>query len=213
MPDFATFVFEQLPPPPLHVVEIGCGPEGGLVGVLAERGYDVVGVDPQAPEGESFVRAPFQDVDGEWDAGVAGRMLHHVHPLGEWLDDLVSRVPLLVVDEFAWNRIDAAAQEWYEQQHRMLRAAGADPYGPASLDEWRLRHSDLHPDHVVLDALRARYDERAFQRLPYMHRWLGGPASEALEQSLVDAEAFEPIGYRWAGSAKTSTTRSSAPSR
>jgi len=213
VPDFATFVFEQLPPPPLRVLEIGCGREGGLVELLAERGYDVLGVDPDAPEGDRFVRAEFQEIDGSWDAAVAGRMLHHVWPLGESLDYLASLAPLLVVDEFAWNRIDPAAQEWYEQQHRMLRAAGAEPYGPSSLDEWRERHPDLHPDDVLLGELRARYDERVFERLPYMHRWLGGPSSEALEQALIDAGAFPAIGYRWAGSARTSTTRSSAASR
>jgi hypothetical protein len=202
VPDFATFVFEQLPPPPLRVLEVGCGREGGLVAVLAERGYDVVGVDPDAPTGQRFVQAEFQSVAGSWDAAIAGRMLHHVNPLDESLDHLASLAPLLVVDEFAWNRIDAAAQEWYEQQHRMLRAAGAEPYGPASLDEWRLRHAGLHPDDVVLDGLRARYEELAFERLPYMHRWLGGPASEALEQSLVDAGAFPAIGYRWAGASR-----------
>ncbi|HEY8407030.1 MAG TPA: class I SAM-dependent methyltransferase [Gaiellaceae bacterium] len=213
MPDFATFVFEQLPPPPQRVIEIGCGWEGGLVEPLAARGYDVLGVDPQAPEGERFVRAEFQEMKGSWDAAVAGRMLHHVEPLGESLDYLASLAPLLVVDEFAWNRIDAAAQEWYEQQHRILRAAGADPIGPATLDEWRERHPDLHPDDVLLRELRARYDDRVFERIPYMHRWLGGPSSEALEQSLVDAGAFPAIGYRWAGSARTSTTFSSAASR
>jgi hypothetical protein len=199
VPDFATFVFEQLPPPPLRVIEIGCGWEGGLVEQLAGRGYDVVGVDPQAPEGNRFVRAEFQDIDGEWDAAVAGRVLHHVNPLGESLARLASRAPLLVVDEFAWNRIDGAAQDWYEQQHRMLRAAGADPYGPSSLDEWRERHPDLHSDDTVLRELRAHYHECAFERLPYLHRWLGGPSSEALEQTLVDAGAFPAIGYRWAG--------------
>jgi len=211
--DFATFVFEQLPPPPLRVLEIWCGREGGLVEQLAARGYDVLGVDPDAPEGERFVRAEFQSLDGAWDAAVAGRMLHHVNPLGESLDTLASLAPLLVVDEFAWNRIDASAQDWYEGQHRMLRAAGVEPYGPASLDDWRGRHAGLHPDDLLLPELRARYDELAFERLPYLHRWLGGPSSEALEQSLVDAGAFPAIGYRWAGSARTSTTRSSAPSR
>jgi hypothetical protein len=187
--EFATFVFDQLPPAPRRVLEIGCGREGGLVEQLVGRGYD-----------------------GEWDAVVAGRMLHHVNPLDESLDKLARLAPLLLVDEFAWNLIDAAAQDWYEGQHRMLRAAGAEPYGPASLVDWRLRHQGLHSDEVVLRALRERYDEIAFERVPYMHRWLGGPSSEALEQSLVDAGAFPAIGYRWAGSS-TSTTRSSAESR
>src|SRR3954454_25173982 len=145
MSDFATFVFEQLPPPPLRVLEVGCGREGGLVEQLAERGYDVLGVDPDAPDGERYVRSEFQSLDGQWDAAVAGRMLHHVNPLGESLDKLASLAPLLVVDEFAWNRIDAAAQDWYEGQHRMLRAAGVEPFGPASLDDWRRRNAGRHP--------------------------------------------------------------------
>jgi SAM-dependent methyltransferase len=212
VPDFATFVFDQLPPAPRRVLEIGCGSEGGLVDQLVAHGYEAIGVDPNAPSRERFVQADFQTLDGEWDAVVAGRVLHHVNPLDESLDKLARQAPLLLVDEFAWNLIDAAAQDWYEGQHRMLRATGADPYGPASLDEWRLRHQGLHSEDVVLRALRDRYEEIAFERVPYMHRWLGGPSSEALEQSLVDAGAFPAIGYRWAGSS-TSTTRSSADSR
>jgi hypothetical protein len=211
--DFATFVFDQLPPSPRRVLEIGCGREGGLVEQLAARGYDALGVDPEAPQGDRFVQAEFQTLDGEWDAVVAGRVLHHVNPLGESLDKLARLAPLLLVDEFAWNLIDETAQDWYEGQHRMLRAAGSEPYGPASLEEWRLRHSGLHPDELLLRELRARYDEVAFERIPYMHRWLGGPSSEGLEQSLIDAGAFPAIGYRWAGVSSTSTTFSSADAR
>ena len=212
MPDFATFVLEQLPPPPGRVLEVGCGSEGGLVELLVEHGYDALGVDPHAPAGERFVKATFQELDGEWDAAVAGRVLHHVNPLGEGLDKLARLAPLLIVDEFAHDRIDAAAQDWYEGQHRMLRASGGEPYGPPSLDEWRVRHPGLHAHDVLLEALRERYDERVLEWVPYFYRWLGGPSSEALEQTLVDAQAFPAIGYRWAG-ASTSTTRSSAASR
>jgi hypothetical protein len=204
VPPFATFVFDQLPPPPQRILEVGCGREGGLVAELLQRGYDAIGVDPDAPAGDRFVRGEFQSLSGTWDAVVAGRVLHHVNPLGPSLDQLASLAPLLIVDEFAWNLIDPVAQDWYEGQHRLLRAAGADPYGPASLDEWRLRHAGLHPDELLLRELRARYDELVFERLPYLHRWLGGPASEALEHSLVAAGAFPAIGYRWAGVTKAS---------
>jgi hypothetical protein len=209
---FGTFVLNQLPPPPGRILEVGCGSEGGLVALLADAGYDVLGVDPHAPAGERFVQATFQELDGEWDAVVAQGVLHHVHPLDEGLDVLASFAPLLVVDEFAFDRIDRPAQEWYETQHRMLRASGVAPHGPADLDEWRERHSDLHPHVVLLAALRERYDERALEWLPYLSRWLGGPSSEALEQTLIDASLIPAIGYRWAGT-RTSTTRSSAPSR
>jgi Methyltransferase domain len=210
--DFATFVFDQLPPPPRRVLEVGCGDRGGLVELLVERGYDALGVDPRAPHGDRFVQADFRTLDGEWDAVVAGRVLHHVSPLGPAVDRLASFAPLLVVDEFASDKIDAAAQDWYEGQHRLLRASGVEPNGPASLDEWRAREYGLHPHDVLLRELRARYDELVLEWLPYLSRWLGGPSSEALEETLISCGAIPAIGYRWAGS-RTSTTRSSASSR
>jgi SAM-dependent methyltransferase len=200
--DFATFVLDQLPPSPGRVLEVGCGRDGGLVALLAARGYDVLGVDPDAPDEPGFVRARFEEIEGEWDAVVAGRMLHHVDPLDEGIAKLARLAPLLVVDEFAWNRIDDDARDWYAGQHRMLAAAGADPPGPENLVDWATRHPGLHSDDTVLAALRAHFDERVLERIPYLHRWLGGPSSEALESTLVDAGAFPAIGYRWAGTAK-----------
>jgi hypothetical protein len=197
--DFGTFVLDQLPAPPGRVLEIGCGREGGLVATLAAAGYDVLGVDPEAPEGPSFRRARFQDVDGEYDAVVAGRVLHHINPLDEGIAKLAALAPLLVVDEFASNRIDAGARDWYEGQHRMLAAAGASPPGPSDLGAWAARHPDLHPHDTLLESLRAHYDERAVEWVPYLHRWLGGPSSEALESTLIGAGAIPAIGYRWAG--------------
>lgn len=199
MSDFATFVLSQLPPPPAHVLEIGCGDAGGVVFALVDAGYDAIGVDPRAPVGERFRQSDFRAVDGAFDAVVAGRVLHHVHPLDEALDRVATFAPRLIVDEFAWDRIDEAARDWYEAQRRLLVAAGADPPGPASIDEWRTRHTDLHPHRALLDGLRARYREAAFEWRPYLYRWLGGPSSEALEQTLVDIEAFPPTGWRWAG--------------
>jgi len=196
---FGTFVLKQLPPPPQRVLEVGCGHEGGLVALLMDAGYDALGVDPHAPEGDCFRRAEYQAIDGEYDAVVAERVLHHVNPLDEGIAKLASLAPLLVVDEFAWNKIDADAQDWYEKQHRMLRATGADPYGPSNLDEWRERHLGLHSDETLLAALRAHYDEQTLEWIPYLHRWLEGPSSEALEQTLVGAGAIPAIGYRWVG--------------
>ena len=186
------------------MLEVGCGSEGGLVAPLTDAGYDVLGVDPHAPEGERFLRTTFQTASdklllGRWDAVVAGRVLHHVNPLGESLDQLASLAPLLVVDEFDPERIDAAAQDWYEGQHRMLRAAGAEPDGPPDLDAWRTRHPGLHAYDVLLAALRARYEERVLEWVPYLSRWLGGPSSEVLEQVLIDTGAVPAVGYRWAG--------------
>ena len=178
---------------------MGCGNEGGVVALLTDAGYDALGVDPAAPDGPRFRRERFQDVGGEWDAVVAGRVLHHVHPLDEGIAHLASLAPVIVVDEFSRDLIEPQGQDWYEAQHRMLAAAGAVPPGPPSLDEWGGRHADLHSHGVLLDALRTHYEERVLEWVPYFHRWLAGPSSEALEQTLVGAGAFPAVGYRWAG--------------
>jgi hypothetical protein len=84
----------------------------------------------------------------------------------------------------------------------MLRATGADPYGPPDLDEWRERHPGLHTDDTLLASLRAHYAERTYERVPYLYRWLEGPSSESLEQTLIGAGAIPAIGYRWAGTVR-----------
>ena len=104
MAGFGDFVLAWLPPAPARVLEVGCGREGGVVELLADAGYDIVGVDPDAPVGERFRRAPFQELApslGAFDATVAGRMLHHVDPLDAAVDLLAALAPRLIVDEFA----------------------------------------------------------------------------------------------------------------
>jgi hypothetical protein len=104
-----------------------------------------------------------------------------------------------VLDEFAWEQMDPATRDWYEGQHRMLVGAGREPPGPPDLSRWREEHDDLHPSGLLLDELRARYEVTFFERRPYLYRWLGGVATEALEQALLGAGAIRAIGFRWVG--------------
>ena len=198
---FLDFVLDQLPPAPARVLEIGCGPDGGVTPALAERGYDALGIDPRAPEGPRFRQLSVEELDGEgaFDAVAAGRVLHHVDPLGPALDKLAALAPLILVDEFAWNHMDAPTVEWYEGQHRLLAAAGHEPKGPSSMEEWRWRHAGLHPYETVRAELDTRYEERAFERLPYLHRWLGGPSTASLEETLVANGVVQPLGWMYAG--------------
>jgi hypothetical protein len=197
---FLDFVLERLPTPPARVLEVGCGWEGGLTPALAAAGYDVLGIDPEAPEGPQFVRATIEQLDdpGPFAAVVASRVLHHVSPLGAGIEKLARLAPLLLVDEFAPEQIDEPTREWYESQHRLLVAAGADPLGPPDLGEWAERHPDLHPSHVVLDELARRYETTFLQWRPYLSRWLGA-ASEELEQAAIDAGTIRSVGFRYAG--------------
>jgi hypothetical protein len=198
--DFATFALSQLPAAPARVLEIGCGERGGITPRLVKAGYDAVAVDPRAPAGERYRRIAFQELGEErYDAVVAERVLHHVHPLERSLDKLVALAPLLILDEFAWNRIDEPTRSWYEAQHRTLRARGGEPDGPADLAEWRGKWADLHPDDVLRRALVERYDQRLYEPRPYLYRWLRDAATESLEAELVAAGEIQPIGFRWVG--------------
>ena len=192
----------RLPAAPARVLEIGCGDEGGLVPDLAERGYDVLGVDPSAPAGERYLQRPFEDAADtlgatRWDVVLAARVLHHVEPLDEGIE-LISRLaPLLLVDEFAPDLVAGAAQAWYEERRRTLPGA----QGPESIDEWRthVHHADLHPHDRLLAALRRRYEELELEWVPYFHRWLRLPAVEPEERAAIRAGEIPSIGWRWAG--------------
>lgn len=212
--DFTQFTLSQLTPPPLRVLEVGCGEEGGVAPVLAAAGYDVLAVDPEAPDGALYRQITLEELEdpGPFDAVLAGRVLHHVNPLGAALDKLARLAPLLLLDEFAWNHMDAPTVEWYEAQRRLLVAAGREPKGPPDLGEWRAKHSDLHPYERLRAEIDARYEERHFEWRPYLYRWLAGPASEALEGALVDAGAIRPVGFRYAG-VRRETVRSAADAR
>lgn len=208
------YALRQLPPPPARVLEVGCGHEGGIARELAGAGYEVLAVDPEAPAGPLFRQVTLDELDdpGPFEAVVAGRVLHHIHPLGPALDKLQRLAPLLILDEFAWNHMDDATVDWYEAQHRVLTAAGRRPQGPPRLAEWRDRHRDLHPYEVLRAEVDARYRERDFEWRPYFYRWLDGPATEALESALIESAAIRPIGFRYAG-VRTETARSSADER
>jgi SAM-dependent methyltransferase len=211
--DFATFVLSQLAPES-RVLEIGCGTTGELALTLAEAGHDVVAIDPRAPEGPIFRAVSLEDFDedGAFDATVCKRVLHHVDPLPPAVEKLARLAPVVLVEEFAHERLDEPTRTWYQGQFRLLAAAGVRPDGPPDLGHWRDEHRDLHPSGHVLAALDASFVSTHYEDRPYLYRWLGGPASEALEQALVDAGAIRPLGYRYAGT-RTETTRSDAYSR
>jgi len=187
-------------PPPARLLEVGCG-AGELARALDVAGYDVLAIDPEAPEGSIFRAVTLEQLEetGPFDLAVADRALHHVHPLEPALDKLAALAPLLVVEEFAWERIDAETQAWYEATYTRLATAGREPEGPSDLDQWRLDHTGLHPSQVILEGLAERYEQRHLEPLPYFYRWLELHEVEADEQAAIEADAIRPIGLRYVG--------------
>ena len=127
------------------MLEIGCG-DGALARELTERGYVVVAIDPEAPDGPIFRRTTIEDFadPGPFDAVVASLSLHHVHDLGAALDKVVRllRGPL-ILNEFAWERLEPMTPEWEEE------------------------HEGLHTYGAMRAELDARFEERFFEWRPY----------------------------------------------
>jgi hypothetical protein len=202
--DFVDYVFTHLPPPPARVLEVGCGEEGGVAPVLASAGYDVLAIDPRAPEGPLYRRVSLEELEdpGPFDAVVAGRVLHHVEPLGSALERLARLAPVLILDEFAHDRIDAAARHWYREQYSQLAAGTAAPKAPPDLEQWTEAHAGLHPYDALRRELDARFDERDFRWGPYLYRWLRDPVTKEREEMMIAAGALQPIGFRYMGTAR-----------
>ena len=99
--ELTEFVLSQLPAAPVRVLEVGCG-EGELARALADAGYHLAAIDPEAPDGPIFRRTTIEAFaePGPFDAVVASRSLHHVEDLGGVLDKLVRllRGPLVLYD-------------------------------------------------------------------------------------------------------------------
>jgi ubiquinone/menaquinone biosynthesis C-methylase UbiE len=119
------FVTEQLPSAPARVLEVGCG-RGDLARAIAESGYEVVAIDPDAPTGELFRATSLEEfADPEpFDAVVASLALHHVADLPGALDKIVSLLRpagRLIVNEHAVDRLDEPTARWYLEKRAVIR--------------------------------------------------------------------------------------------
>ncbi len=205
--DVTAFVLSQLPPPPARVLEVGCG-DGRLASAIEAAGYDVLAIDPAAPDGAIFRRIKVEELEENerFDAVVASCSLHHVGDLGVALDKiaLVLEPPgKLILDEFAWDRLDRPTSEWYHEQERALVAAGRRADAPPSVEQlvadWEAEHVGLHGFEAMRSELDRRFEQRHFTWEPYIYRYLDRSVTAARERELIDAGELQALGFRYVG--------------
>jgi SAM-dependent methyltransferase len=196
--DIAAFVATQLPRSHADVLEIGCG-QGELARAVARLGYDIVAIDPQAPEGEIFERVSLEEFtgSGRFDAILANRVLHHIPDLAAALDRIARLLRpggRLIVHEHAWERVDERTARWY-----LERRPAASPSVESFLADWRSDHAGLHGSVELRAALGQRFKERYFAWTPYLHGELGGTEVEREERALIEAGRIRATGFNYVG--------------
>jgi len=209
-----------------RLLEVGAG-DGELARALLDRGHEVTALDldeeavaAARERGVDARVARFPDCSGgPFDGVLFTRSLHHVQPLGDAIRraaELLAPAGRLVIEDWAWNRVDAATAGWMyrlvrDWQERGLAPREEFPRRGSPLASWRREHErdcHLHPDHAMREAVAAVLTPTHEERVPYFFRypcrWLanrprGEEAAAAvleLERAGIERRAIVPIGWR-----------------
>jgi SAM-dependent methyltransferase len=204
---------KRLPSAPARVVDIGCGPLGGFVPMLQSNGYDAIGIDPKAPDGQHYQQVDFEraDLPRSVDAAIAWTSLHHVADPAEVLDRITRTLTsggTVLVLEWAWEKFDRETAEWCFDRlgpedeagwlhHRRdeWRASGQE--WSRYLEDWA-RREGLHPGETLVRLLDQRLERQVLTRGPYFFPDLVS-TTEADEQTAIDAGQIEAGRIDYAG--------------
>lgn len=200
-----------LPAPPAYVVEVGCGSLGGFVPALDSCGYRALGIDPAAPEGDSYCRQEVEHAKlrAQAAAVVACTSLHHVDDLGEALDKVVQLlVPggVVIVVEWDWERFDEATAQWCFERlgesggwlhHRRQEWITSGQPWQRYLQAWANEHR-IHTGGAVLGELDQRLRRQLCRRGAYFFADLAN-TTETDELQAINSGAIQATGIDYVG--------------
>lgn len=206
-------VRSHLPRPPSVVVELGCGRFGGFVPRLADDGYQVIGIDPVAPEGPSYRQVEFEQSELPERVGgmIACTSLHHVAEPDRVLDRIASALApagVVVVVEWDWEGFDEATARW---AFKRLDGSESESWLHRRRDEWRgsgrtweesmqgwAREHGLHSARGLLGELDARFERLSCARGPFLFPELS-QTSEADERAAIEAGEIRALRVDYVG--------------
>ena len=187
------FIKRSLPAGARRVLEIGCG-SGELAASLVQDGISLIAIDNDADLIAAAQRLGVDAriatwpvfEDGQFDAVLFTRSLHHIHPLDKAMQRAADSLVIggrLIVEDFAYETADEKTLQWFGQVLDRLDCGGllikADDFLSAvrskteTLKAWRENHeSDLHTAAAILAEIRKVFGEVRCEEVPYYFRYL-----------------------------------------
>lgn len=194
------------------MLEIGCGRLGGFVPRLRADGYEAVGIDPVAPEGDGYRRVEFEHSDllPAPEGVIACTSLHHVAEPGEVLDKVAGVLAsggCVIVVEWDWEgfneatarwcfeRLKSDSESWLHHRRDEWRASGQT--WERYLRSWAEGHG-LHSARRLLRDLDQRFERVLCDRGPYFFAELND-TSEAEELDAINAGKIRAVRIDYVG--------------
>jgi SAM-dependent methyltransferase len=181
--------------------------------MLRSRGYEAMGVDPQAPDGAEYRRVEFEQAEAfeDVDAVVASTSLHHVIDPELVIDRLAGTLATrgtVVVVEWDWERFDEPTARWC-----FARLGSDDEAGwlHRRRDEWRVAgqpwddyvrawagRERVHAAAKLLRLLDQRFDREHLAYGPYFFSDLAETSADderaAIEARQISATRVDYVG-------------------
>jgi SAM-dependent methyltransferase len=204
------FIRRFLPSNCRRILEIGCG-KGELAVRLSKDGYHVVAIDLDPDSIAAAQRlgvnahvAKWPDfADGQFDAILFTRSLHHIHPLAQSVRraaDSLTDGGRIIVEDFAYESTDEKTLCWFASAIRLLRAANILAEGDEFLNEmlaktetlntWRqVYENELHTAGEIHAQLENITDPVLRENSAYYFRYIAH-AIDATEESDAIVQTF-----------------------
>jgi SAM-dependent methyltransferase len=208
------FVRRFLPSKCQRILEVGCG-TGELAARLSKDGYSVVAIDSDPDsiaaaqrlgvDGRVATWPDFQD--GNFDAILFTRSLHHIHPLDESIRRAANSLAeggRIIVEDFAYESVDERTLRWFTSALRLLEATGSLATNDEFLEKvlsktetlkaWRQNHeNELHSAARINAELGKRLGHVIREDAAYYFRYVANAITatgrrDAILQALAKQE-------------------------